>query len=114
VSKLNAVRGEPRCFDLSHGLGIIDALSGQLAVSLDLLLHTFNQKHYVTNPGLRMVQPYPKDGSCFNTGPRPAPPDRPATLLFALSPAHAGDAGRDIAVALSFLISIPNFPPFAP
>ncbi len=48
-------------FYLSHGLGIIDALIGQLAVSLDSPLHTFNQKHYVAIPGLRVIQPYPKD-----------------------------------------------------
>ena len=48
-------------FYLSHGLGIIDALIGQLAVSLDLPLHTFNQKHYAAIPRLRVVQPYPRD-----------------------------------------------------
>jgi predicted nucleic acid-binding protein len=48
-------------FYLSHSLGIIDALIGQLAVSQDLPLFTFNQKHYVTIPGLRVVQPYRKD-----------------------------------------------------
>jgi predicted nucleic acid-binding protein len=48
-------------FYLSHSLGIIDALIGQLAVSLDLPLHTFNQKHYVAIPRLHMVQPYSRD-----------------------------------------------------
>jgi predicted nucleic acid-binding protein len=61
VSKLNAVRGEPWCVYLSHGHGIIDALIGQLADSLDLTLHTVNQKHYVAIPGLCVLQPYPKD-----------------------------------------------------
>ncbi len=45
-------------FYLSHSLGIIDALIGQLAVSLDLPLHTFNQKHYAAVPRLRVVSPY--------------------------------------------------------
>lgn len=45
---------------LSHNLGIIDALIGQMAVSLDLPLHTFNQKHYETIPNLKLIQPYRK------------------------------------------------------
>jgi predicted nucleic acid-binding protein len=48
-------------FYLSHSLGIIDALIGQLAVSLDLTLHTFNQKHYAAIPRLQVVQPYSRD-----------------------------------------------------
>ena len=48
-------------FYLSHSLGIIDALIGQLAVSLDLPLFTFNQKHYAAIAGLRVVQPYARD-----------------------------------------------------
>ncbi len=48
-------------FYLSHSLGIIDALVGQLDVALDLSLYTFNQKHYATIPGLHVVQPYAKD-----------------------------------------------------
>ena len=47
-------------FHLSHNLGIIDALIGQLAVSLDLPLQTFNQKHYAIVPGLKLAQPYSK------------------------------------------------------
>jgi hypothetical protein len=43
---------------LSHNLGIIDALIGQLAVSLDLPLHTFNHKHYAAIPKLKLAQPY--------------------------------------------------------
>ena len=42
----------------SHGLGLLDALVGQLAVSLDLPLHTFNQKHYSGIDGLVTVEPY--------------------------------------------------------
>lgn len=48
-------------FYLSHSLGIIDALIGQLAISLDLPLHTFNQKHYTAIPRLQVVQPYSRD-----------------------------------------------------
>ena len=45
-------------FYLSHGLGIMDALIGQLAVALDVPLCSFNQKHYGAIPGLRTMQPY--------------------------------------------------------
>ncbi|MCS6911068.1 MAG: hypothetical protein NZM11_10980 [Anaerolineales bacterium] len=48
-------------YHLSHNLGIIDALIGQLAVSLDLPLYTFNQKHYAAIPGLKLVEPYTKN-----------------------------------------------------
>lgn len=47
-------------YHLSHGLGIIDALVGQMAVDMDLPLYTFNQKHYVVIPNLRTIQPYRK------------------------------------------------------
>jgi len=43
---------------LSHNIGILDALIGQLAVSLNTPLHTFNQKHFAAIPGLSTVQPY--------------------------------------------------------
>lgn len=43
---------------LSHGIGLLDALIGQTAVSLNSPLHTFNQKHYVAVPQLRTIQPY--------------------------------------------------------
>jgi hypothetical protein len=39
-------------FRLSHGLGIIDVLIGQMAVELDIPLSTFNQKHYSSIPDL--------------------------------------------------------------
>lgn len=42
----------------SHGVGLLDALVGQLAVSLDAPLHTFNQKHYSGIPSLKTIQPY--------------------------------------------------------
>ncbi len=47
-------------YHLSHGIGIIDALIGQLAVDLDLPLYTFNEKHYLPIPNLKMVKPYQK------------------------------------------------------
>jgi predicted nucleic acid-binding protein len=47
-------------YHLSHGIGILDALIGQTAVSLNLPLYTFNQKHYDIIPNLRTVQPYEK------------------------------------------------------
>jgi predicted nucleic acid-binding protein len=45
-------------YHLSHYLGVIDALIGQLAVALNTPLHTFNQKHYAVIPGLQLTQPY--------------------------------------------------------
>ncbi len=45
-------------YHLSHRLGMMDALIGQLAVALELPLHTFNQKHYAMLPGLKTAQPY--------------------------------------------------------
>jgi predicted nucleic acid-binding protein len=47
-------------YHLSHGLGILDALIGQMAVDLNLPLHTFNQKHYTAIHNLETVQPYEK------------------------------------------------------
>ena len=47
-------------YHLSHGLGILDALIGQVVVALDLPLCTFNQKHYAAIPNLKAVQPYEK------------------------------------------------------
>jgi predicted nucleic acid-binding protein len=47
-------------YHLSHGLGIIDALIGQMAVALNSPLCTFNQKHYGAIPDLETVQPYEK------------------------------------------------------
>lgn len=46
------------CFHLSHSLGLLDTLIGQLALELDLPLHTFNEKHYRAILGLKLVQPY--------------------------------------------------------
>ncbi len=47
-------------YNLSHNLGLLDALIGQTAVALGLPLHTFNRKHYTTIPNLVTVQPYQK------------------------------------------------------
>ncbi len=43
---------------LSHSLGLLDALIGQLALSMNLPLHTFNQKHFAAIPTLQTLQPY--------------------------------------------------------
>lgn len=43
---------------LSHKIGILDTLIGQLAVSLGESLYTFNRKRYAAIPGLQLVQPY--------------------------------------------------------
>ncbi len=47
-------------YHLSHQMGIIDVLIGQLAVSTNGSLYTFNKKHYAPIPGLKTVQPYRK------------------------------------------------------
>ncbi|NOX60881.1 MAG: type II toxin-antitoxin system VapC family toxin [Chloroflexi bacterium] len=43
---------------LSHRLGLLDALIGQTAISLDLPLYTFNRKHYAAIADLVTIQPY--------------------------------------------------------
>ena len=48
-------------YHLSHVLGILDALIGQMAAVLNLPLYTFNEKHYAAIPNLRTVQPYEKN-----------------------------------------------------
>ena len=47
-------------YHLSHGIGILDALIGQMGESLDLALYTCNTKHYEGIPELRTLQPYVK------------------------------------------------------
>jgi len=47
-------------YRLSHGIGIIDVLIGQMSVALDLPLHTFNKKHYAAIPSIKTIQPYQK------------------------------------------------------
>lgn len=43
---------------LSHNAGLVDVLVGMTAVSLDVPLYTFNDKHYQFILGLKTVQPY--------------------------------------------------------
>lgn len=45
---------------LSQGLGLLDTLIGQTAVSLNVPFHAFNTKHYLTIPNLVTVKPYLK------------------------------------------------------
>ena len=47
-------------YNLSHNLGLLDALIGQTAAALDLPIHTFNRKHYDIVPDLVTIQPYQK------------------------------------------------------
>ena len=47
-------------YNLSHGLGLIDALIGQTSISLGVPLHTFNVKHCAVIPNLTILQPYRK------------------------------------------------------
>jgi len=47
----------------SCGLGLLDALVAQLAISLDLPLITFNQKHYAGISELNTIQPYVRQSS---------------------------------------------------
>jgi hypothetical protein len=49
-----------RSHHLREGLGILDALIGQMAVALNLPLYTFNQRHYAAIANLKTVQPYEK------------------------------------------------------
>ncbi|MGN6367766.1 MAG: PIN domain-containing protein [Phycisphaerae bacterium] len=43
---------------LTHSLGILDALIAATALTHNLPLHTFNQKHFAAVPGLQTIQPY--------------------------------------------------------
>lgn len=49
-------------FNLSHNLGMLDALIGLTAVALEEPLYTFNQKHYAVIPDLVTLQPYQRQG----------------------------------------------------
>lgn len=42
----------------SHGLDAIDAMIGQLAVSLNVALYTFNDRHFAGVPNLVTRRPY--------------------------------------------------------
>lgn len=43
---------------LSHGVGILDALTAALALARGLPVATFNVRHFNAIPDLRVVQPY--------------------------------------------------------
>ncbi len=43
---------------LTHSLGILDALIAATALTHNLPLHTFNQKHFAAVPNLQTIQPY--------------------------------------------------------
>lgn len=47
-------------YHLSHHIGIIDVMIGELAVSLKIPLYSFNKKHYSPITSLQIVQPYQK------------------------------------------------------
>ena len=43
---------------LKNAIGVLDMLVAQVALSFDLILHTFNQKHLNAVPGLKTIRPY--------------------------------------------------------
>ena len=45
-------------FHLSHGIGLLDALIGSIAIGLGDVLCTFNAKHYRVLAGLEILKPY--------------------------------------------------------
>jgi len=47
-------------FHLSHNAGLLDVLIAHTALGHDLLLYTFNNKHYSFLKKLHTIQPYPK------------------------------------------------------
>lgn len=47
-------------YHLSHHIGIIDVMIGQLAISLKIPLYSFNKKHYSPITSLQIIQPYQK------------------------------------------------------
>jgi len=49
-------------YHLSHNAGLLDVLIGQTAVTLDVPLYTFNQRHYLFMAELQTIQPYEKGG----------------------------------------------------
>lgn len=49
-----------RRFHLSHGIGILDVLIGQMAADGGFPLCTFNSRHFTGIQGLRLIEPYPK------------------------------------------------------
>ena len=45
---------------ISHKIGILDTIIGQMAVELNLPLYTFNKKHYKAIAKLKIIEPYKK------------------------------------------------------
>jgi predicted nucleic acid-binding protein len=43
---------------LRNAIDPVDLLIAQVAISLDLPLYTFNQKHFDVVPGLKTIRPY--------------------------------------------------------
>lgn len=47
-----------RKYHLGNAIGVLDMLIAQVAISLQVPLHTFNQKHFNTITELHTVRPY--------------------------------------------------------
>ena len=45
---------------ISHKIGILDTIIGQMAVEFNLSLYTFNEKHYKAIPKLKTIEPHKK------------------------------------------------------
>jgi len=43
---------------LKNAIGVLDLLVAQIAISLNLPLYTFNQKHFDVVPALKTIRPY--------------------------------------------------------
>lgn len=54
----NAILNTFASAHLTHSLGILDALIAATALTHNLPLHTFNQKHFSAVPNLQTIQPY--------------------------------------------------------
>lgn len=54
-------------YHLSHSLGLLDALIGETAITINLPIHTFNQKHYAAISDLKTAHPYVRIASTKGT-----------------------------------------------
>lgn len=45
-------------YKLSDGVGLIDALTAALAIGHQMVLITFNKRHFTPIPGIQTIQPY--------------------------------------------------------
>jgi predicted nucleic acid-binding protein len=45
-------------FRLSHSIGLLDAIVGELALHYQVPLYTFNRKHFSVIAGLQIIEPY--------------------------------------------------------